>query len=285
MTIGITAATGQLGRLVVQGLLEQVPADELVLIVRDPAKAEEFAERGIRVRPAAYDQPEALASALGGVDALLLISGSEVGQRIQQHTNVVRAAKAAGVSRIAYTSVLRADTTPLILAPEHKATEEAIRESGIPFTFLRNGWYTENYGQQVVDAVTTGTFVSSAGEGRVASATRADYAAAAVAVLVGEGHENKVYELSGDVAWTFDEFAAAITEATGKPVKVEHVTTEQHKQLLAGAGVPEATAGFVTALDAQIAEGLLADTTGDLSRLIGRPTTPLADTIPALLPA
>ncbi|HWC78747.1 MAG TPA: SDR family oxidoreductase [Pseudonocardiaceae bacterium] len=285
MTIGITAATGQLGRLVVQGLLEQVPADELVLIVRDPAKAEEFAERGIRVRPAAYDQPEALASALAGVDALLLISGSEVGQRIEQHTNVVRAAKAAGVSRIAYTSVLRADTTPLILAPEHKATEEAIRESGIPFTFLRNGWYTENYGQQVADAVTTGTFVSSAGEGRVASATRADYAAAAVAVLVGEGHENKVYELSGDVAWTFDEFAAAITEAAGKPVKVEHVTTEQHKQLLADAGVPEATAGFVTALDAQIAEGLLADTTGDLSRLIGRPTTPLADTIPALLPA
>jgi NAD(P)H dehydrogenase (quinone) len=285
MTIAITAATGQLGRLVADGLLQQVPADQVVLGARKPDKLAEYAARGVLVRAADYADPDTLDSAFAGVDTLLLISGSEVGMRVAQHTNAVRAAVKAGVGRIVYTSVLHADTTPLILAPEHKATEEVIRESGIAYTFLRNGWYTENYAQQVAAAVTQGSFVTSAGDGRVASATRADYAAAAVAALTGTGHENAIYELSGDTAWSFDEFGETIATVTGKPVTVEHVSAERHKEILLAAGLPEATAGFVVALDADIANGLLADTPGDLRALIGRPTTPLADTVPTLLPA
>jgi NAD(P)H dehydrogenase (quinone) len=284
MTIAITAATGQLGRLVVEELLRHVAASELVLVVRDPAKAATFAERGVQVRQADYGDPVALDSALVGVDRLLLISGSEVGARVAQHTAVVRAAKAAGVSHIVYTSAPRADTTTLSLAPEHKATEEVIRESGLTFTMLRNGWYTENYADRITAALATGTFVGAAGDGRVASATRADYAAAAAAVLTGDGHENAVYELSGDVAWSFPELAAAITAAGGREVVYQDVDAEKYAEILVSAGLPESTAGFVAHLDAETADGLLSEVTSDLRTLIGRPTTPLADTIPAFLP-
>ena len=283
MTIAITAATGQLGRLVVEDLLQRVPADQIVAVVRSPEKAAALSERGVQVREGDYTRPETLQSAFAGVDKVLLISGTDLGQRVAQHSAVVEAAAKNGVGHLVYTSAPYADTTSLIVAPEHKATEAVIRESGIPFTFLRNGWYTENYGQQVAQGATEGTFVSSAGEGRVASAARADYAAAAAVVLTTEGHENKVYELTGDVAWTFDDFAAAIAAATGKEVKVTHVSPEQHKEILAGAGLPAEVIGFVTGLDANIAEGTLGHTPGDLSRLIGRPTTPIAETIPTLI--
>lgn len=284
MTIAITAATGQLGRLVVEDLLRHVAPSELVLVVRDPARAAPFAERGVLVRQADYDDPATLDSALAGVDRLLLISSSEVGRRVAQHTAVVRAAKAAGVSHIVYTSAPRADTSTLSVVPEHKVTEEVIRESGLTFTLLRNGWYTENYADRIAAALATGTFVGAAGEGRVASATRADYAAAAATVLSGTGHDNAVYELAGDVAWSFPELATAISAASGREVVYQDVSPDKYAEILAGAGLPENVAGFVAQLDADTAEGLLSEATGDLRRLIGRPTTTLAETLPALLP-
>lgn len=284
MTIAITGATGQLGTLVVSHLLRSVPASELVLAVRSPEKATAFAEQGVAVRRADYDEPDTLAPALAGVDKLLLISGNAVGQRIAQHTAVVEAAAATGVRHIAYTSVLYADTTPLILAPEHKATEQVIRDSGIPFTFLRNGWYTENYAQLVTDAVRTGEVLTCAGDGRVASAARADYAEAAAIIMADSGHENTVYELSGDTAWTFTEFAATIARLTGKEIVARNVSGAEYQRILTEAGVPEAAAGFAAALNADIARGELAHTPGQLSNLLGRPTTPLADSVSAMLP-
>lgn len=283
MTIAITAATGQLGALVVDGLLESVPADQLVLAARQPDKAARFAERGVRVLAADYSDPAGWDAVLSGVDRLLLISGSEVGRRVAQHSTVVRAAAAAGVGHIVYTSVLHAATTTLSIAPEHKATEEVIRESGLPFTFLRNGWYTENYADRLANAVATGTLVGAAGEGRVASATRADYAAAAVAVLTGDGHLDKAYELSGDHAWSFPELAAAAAAASGKEVTYQDVAEEKYAEILVAAGLPEGVAAFSAHLETEIRDGVLADTPGDLSDLIGRPTTPLADAVAALL--
>jgi NAD(P)H dehydrogenase (quinone) len=274
--IVITGATGQLGRLVVERLLHEVPADQIVAAVRSPEKA---ADLGVAVREADYDRPETLASAFAGADKLLLISGSEVGKRVPQHTAAVEAAKQAGVRHLVYTSAPHADTTTLVLAPEHKATEQVIRDSGVPFTFLRNGWYTENYADRIKQAAQTGIVIGSAGEGRVASAPRADYAAAAVAVLTGQGHENKIYELSGDTAWTFPELAAEIAAATGRDVEYRNLTPEEHKSTLADAGLPEAIVELVDALDADTADGALSETSGELRTLIGRPTVPLADTV------
>jgi NAD(P)H dehydrogenase (quinone) len=272
--IVVTGASGHLGRLVVEGLKQKLPADQIVAAARTPEKA---ADLGVAVRKADYDEPETLAGALDGADKVLLISGTEVGSRVAQHRAVIEAAKKAGVSHLVYTSAPKADTTPLVLAPEHRATEEIVRESGLTFTLLRNGWYNENYEQTVQQAVQTGGFAGSAGEGRTASAARADYADAAVAVLTGEGHENKVYELSGDVAWTRAELAAAISEAAGRPITYTDLTPEQHQATLVEAGLPEATAQFVVALDGNTRDGLLADTSGELRALIGHPTTPIAD--------
>ena len=275
MTIAVTGATGQLGRLVLEELLAGQEPAALVAVVRDAAKAEELSARGVQVRVADYSDPAALEAALAGVDKLLLVSGSEVGSRVAQHANVVNAAKAAGVGFIAYTSVLAADTTELILAPEHKATEELIRASGLEFTFLRNGWYTENYVQTVATARQTGAVVAAAGDGRVASAARADYAAAAAAVLSSAGHEGRIYELSGDYAWDFKELATAITEIAGREVVYQPVTASELVEVLTTAGLDQGTAGFLAALDADTQAGLLATVTGELSGLIGRPTTPL----------
>ena len=275
MTIAVTGATGQLGRLVLEELLAGQEPAALVAVVRDAAKAEELSARGVQVRVADYSDPAALEAALAGVDKLLLVSGSEVGSRVAQHANVVNAAKAAGVGFIAYTSVLAADTTELILAPEHKATEELIRASGLEFTFLRNGWYTENYVQTVATARQTGAVVAAAGDGRVASAARADYAAAAAAVLSSAGHEGRIYELSGDYAWDFKELATAITEIAGREVVYQPVTAPELVEVLTTAGLDQGTAGFLAALDADTQAGLLATVTGELSGLIGRPTTPL----------
>jgi len=274
-TTAVTGATGQLGRLVVQAL--QAQGADVVAVVRDPAKAAGVLGADVEVRVASYDDRAALRAALAGVDTLVLISGSEVGRRVQQHTNAVEAAKAAGVSRVVYTSAPHADTTALALAPEHKATEEVIAGSGLAWTFLRNNWYHENYATQLGQAAGSGVLVGSAHDGRTASAARRDYAEAAAAVAVGEGHENRVYELSGDIAWTMPELAAAITEVTGRPVEYRDVSTAEHVAALTAAGLDEGTAGFVAALDANTADGELADTTGDLSRLIGRPTTPLVE--------
>ena len=275
-TIAVTAATGQLGRLVVQALQEK--GADVVAVVRNPVKAAEVLGPDVAVRTAGYDDPTALQAAFSGVDTAVLISGSEVGRRVQQHTNVVEAAKAAGVTRVVYTSAPHADTTALVLAPEHKATEEVIAASGLAFTILRNNWYHENFAAQVGQAGESGVLLGSAHGGRTASASRRDYAEAAAAVAVGVGHENQVYELAGDVAWTMPELASAIAEVTGRPVEYRDLSTDEHVAALVGAGLDEGTAGFVAALDANTADGALADTsTGDLRRLIGRPSTPLVE--------
>jgi NAD(P)H dehydrogenase (quinone) len=281
--IVVTGATGLLGRLVVEGLLEQVPADQVAVLVRSPEKAADLAARGVEVRTADYSRPETLDGAFAAGDKVLLISGSEVGQRIEQHQAVVDAAAKAGVALLAYTSVLGGDLATFRLAGEHQATEAAIRASGLPFVLLRNGWYTENYTGNLAQALEHGAVLGSAGEGRVASATRADFAAAAVAVLTSEGHENRAYELSGDTAWSFAEYAAEVAAQSGRPVVYRELTPEQHLQLLLDAGLPQPFAETLVDVDAGISRGELAVSTGDLSRLIGRPTTPLADSVGAAL--
>jgi len=274
-TYAVTAATGHLGRLAIDALLERVPASEVVAIVRDAGKAQEIAARGVDVRLAAYDQPEALHAALEGVDRLLLISGSEVGQRVQQHRNVIDAAKAGGTARVVYTSAPHATTSALVLAPEHKATEEYLTSSGLAYTIVRNNWYTENYVRDVQQAAQTGEIVGAYGEGRVASATRADLAEGAVVALLGDEHAGKVYEFSGEYAWSFPELAAAASAILGKPVVYRDVDGATLVEELTSAGVPEEAAGFFAAIAANISDGLLADATRDLATLLGRPTTPL----------
>ncbi|PXY37097.1 NAD(P)-dependent oxidoreductase [Prauserella sp. PE36] len=278
--IVVTGANGHLGRLVIEALKQTVPAGRIVAAARRPEKA---ADLGVEVREADYDRPDTLKTAFDGAEKVLLISGSEVGKRVPQHTAVVEAAEQAGVSLLAYTSAPKADTSPLILAPEHKATEEVIRDSGLPYAILRNNWYIENYEQSIRQAAETGAYVGSAGEGRVAGATRADYAAGAAAVLAGEGHENKVYEFSGDTAFSYADIAAAVAEATGKDVTYQDLSPEDHRAALLAAGLPEETAGFLVALDGNTRDGLLSEATGELARLIGRPTTPLRDAVAKLL--
>lgn len=284
MSYVVTGATGHLGRLVVQHLLaDGVPAADIVATGRRTERLADLAEQGVRVAAVDYGRPETIAAAVEGADAVLLVSGSEVGQRVEQHRAVIEAAQGAGVRRLVYTSAPQADTSPLVLAPEHKATEEILRASGLTFTILRNGWYTENYVGDVQQAAASGEIVAAVGDGRVASAPRDDFAAAAAVVLRTEGHDDAVYELSGDVAWGFDDLAAAASEVLGRPVVFRAVTSEERRAGLLAAGLDEGTAGFVVALDENTRDGLLAGTSGDLARLIGRPTTPLADALRAAL--
>ncbi|WP_168915440.1 NmrA family NAD(P)-binding protein [Microcella flavibacter] len=284
MTIVVTGATGHLGRLIIESLLARGVAPAAITGTgRSVERAADLAERGVRIVPAAYDDAASLDAALAGAEILMLVSGSEVGSRVAQHGAAIAAAQRAGVRRIVYTSVLDAADSPLVLAPEHAATESLLADSGLAVTVLRNGWYTENYAGAVRQAAQTGALLTSAGEGRVSSASRIDYAEAAAAVITGEGHEGAVYELSGDVAWGFDELAAAASAATGAAIAVQQVTAEEHLAQLTAAGLDAGTAGFVVALDGDIRSGLLDATTGDLSRLIGRPTTPLEQGLRAAL--
>jgi NAD(P)H dehydrogenase (quinone) len=276
--IVVTGASGQLGRLVVARL--RAAGAEVVAGARNTAAA---ADLGVEVREADYDRPETLDAALAGADRVLLISGSEPGRRVPQHTAVVDAARRAGVRHLVYTSAPHADTTSLVLAPEHKATEEAVRASGLPFTFLRNGWYHENYLDTITRAAETGEIVGAAGEGRVASAARGDFADAAVAVLTGSGHEGMVYELTGDTAWSFPELAAEIAAVAGKPVTYRDLSPEDFEKFLVDQGTPAEVAGFVAALERDIADGTLSHTPGDLRALIGRPTRPISATVRAVL--
>ncbi|MFD8413020.1 SDR family oxidoreductase [Streptomyces sp. NPDC059650] len=283
MSIVVTGATGALGRLVVEELLKRVPAAEVAVAVRDKAKAEDLAERGVEVRIADYDAPETLADAFRAGDRVLLISGNAVGHRVPQHTAVIEAAKAAGVAQLAYTGILGGPEADFDLAAEHKVTEQALLDSGLPYTFLRNGWYHENYTAQLAGVLAHGAVVGSAGEGRIASAARADYAAAAAAVLTGEGHLNRIYELSGDTAWSMAEYAAEVSAQSGKEIAYTDLPAEAHLSALTGAGLPEAFAALLVDVDAAISRGSLGHTSGDLARLIGRPTTPVAEAITAAL--
>ncbi|MFJ9769774.1 SDR family oxidoreductase [Kitasatospora sp. NPDC101157] len=279
----VTGATGQLGRLVVEGLLAKVPASEVAIAVRSAGKAADLAARGVDVRVVDYDEPKSLAGAFAAGDRVLLISGSEVGRRVPQHRAVVEAARTAGVALLAYTSILGAAT--FRLADEHKATEELILASGLPYAFLRNGWYTENYLGDAAGTVERGVVLGSAGDGRVATAPRRDYADAAVAVLLDGSEQNRAHELSGDVAWSLSELAAELAKASGRPVEHRDVTPAEHLDVLVGAGLPQGFAEALVDVDAGIARGELAGTPGELARLIGRPTVPLAKSVRAALGA
>ncbi|AJE41948.1 SDR family oxidoreductase [Streptomyces nodosus] len=278
MSIVVTGATGHLGRHVVEQLLEKVPAEQITAVVRTPEKAAGFADRGVRIAVADYNVPETFDGLFAAGDRVLLISGNEFDKgRTGQHRIVLDAARAAGVALFAYTSAPGSLTAAL--ADDHRDTEEAILASGVPHVLLRNGWYSENYTEQLAPVLEHGAVVAAAGEGRVASAARADYAAAAVAVLTGEGHENTTYELSGDTAWGFAEYAAELSRQTGREIAYDAVSVEALTGILTGAGLPAPLAAILAGVDASVEKGELAVTTGDLSRLTGRPTTPLAESI------
>lgn len=274
--IAITGATGQLGRLVIQSLLQKIPASQIVAAVRQPARAADLAALGVLVRQADYTLPATLEAAFQGVDKVLLISSSEVGQRLPQHRNVIDAAKRAGVSLLAYTSILRADSSPLALAEEHKATEAYLKDSGLPHVLLRNGWYTENYLASVKPALQHGAFIGSVGEGRIASAARADYAEAAAVVLTTPAQAGKVYELAGDKAYTLGELAEELSRQSGKTVPYVNLPEAEYAKALEGAGLPGPFAAILANSDVGASKGALYDDGRQLGTLIGRPTTGLA---------
>ena len=281
--IVVTGATGKLGRHVIEGLLEKVPAKEIVAAVRNPQKAADLSRLGVQVREADYSKPETLRSAFASADKVLLISSSELGQRVTQHQAVIDAAKSAGAALLAYTSILRADTSPLVLATEHKATEENIRASGLPFIFLRNGWYLENQTEQLGPVLQHGAIFGTADDGHFASASRSDYAAAAVAVLTGSGEKNKVYELAGDTSYTLSELAAEVSKQSGKPVAYNNLPPSDYKNRLVSFGLPATLAEILVDAELGAARGELDSSSSDLRSLIGRPTTTLSEAVAAAL--
>ncbi|MDM3521333.1 SDR family oxidoreductase [Citrobacter sp. Ca225] len=281
--IAITGATGQLGQHVIENLLKTIPASQIVAIVRNPAKATALSQQRITVRQADYSDEAAFTQALQGVDKLLLISSSEVGQRAVQHRNVINAAKAAKVKFIAYTSLLHADRSPLALHVEHVDTEKMLADSGIAYALLRNGWYTENYLASAPAALEHGVFIGAAGEGRIASATRADYATAAAQVISTEGHAGKVYELAGDESWTLSQLAAELSKQSGKPVVYQNLSEADFAAVLKGVGLPAGLAEMLADSDIGASKGGLFDDSHTLSKLIGRPTTSLAESVNGIL--
>lgn len=273
MKIAITGATGQLGQFAVAKLKEKTASENLVALVRTPKKATDL---GIEARAFDYSKPETLAESLKGIDELLLISGTEFGQREKQHRNVINAAKEAGVKRIVYTSLLHAATSEMALAPEHVATEKALSESGVTYTILRNGWYTENYAGSIPGSIQAGAFIGSAGEGKISSATREDFAEAAAVVLTTEGHENKIYELAGDESYTLTDLAAEISKQINKDIPYSNLPKSDFVTALLGIGLPEGFAQVLADSDEKASKGALFSDDKTLSTLIGRPTTPLA---------
>ena len=280
--IVITGATGNLGQHVIANLLKSVPAANLIAAVRTPAKAADLAAKGVQVRQADYNDSASLDSAFKGATKILLISSSEVGQRAQQHQNVIDAAKRAGVSLLAYTSVLRADTSPLGLAAEHVVTEAAIRAAGLPYSFLRNGWYLENHTEHLAPVLEHGVVLGAAQDGRFSSAARADYAAAAAAVLTA-AQPQAIYELAGDHGFTLTEYAAEVARQSGKAIVYKDLPQADFKAALVSVGVPEGFADLLADSDAGAAKGGLEDHGKQLSALIGRPTTTLAEAVKAAL--
>ena len=275
----VTGGTGQLGRLVIASLLKKTAASNIIAAVRNVEKAKDLAALGVQVRLGDYTKPESWDAALKGVDKVLLISSSEIGQRAQQHRTVIDAAKKAGVKLLAYTSVLHADTSVLGLAGEHRDTEAMIRASGLPSTILRNGWYTENYMASVPSAVAHGSLYGSAGEGRISSATRADYAEAAATVLTSDNQAGKLYELAGDTAYTLTELAKETSRQSGKNIGYVNLPEVDFKNALIKVGLPEILANLLADSDTGVSKGALYDDSKQLSKLIGRPTTPLKDSV------
>lgn len=280
MSIVVTGATGQLGRHVIEALLERnvLPRD-IVATGRSIDKLADLAGQGVQIRAIDYSDTTSVAAALKGARRVLLISGTDIGQRVEQHRTVIDAAKAEGVELLAYTSIANADTTGMKLAAEHQATEAVLRKSGVPFVLLRNGWYLENYTDQLPGTLAQGALAGSAGDGKVSGAARADYAHAAAAVLVADGQAGKVYELGGDEAFTMADLAAEITAATGKDITYNNLPAEDYAGLLESVGVPGAFAEILADSDLGIARGDLLVSTGDLRKLIGRPATSLAEAV------
>lgn len=283
-TIAVTGASGQLGRLVIADLQARAPAVRIIAIVRNAEVAKDLASRGVELRTANYDDAASMRAALAGADKVLLISSNEIGRRVSQHRNVVDAAKAASVKLLAYTSILHAQGSPLALATEHRETEAMIRESGIPYVFLRNGWYTENYTGNVAAAIAHGAVLGAAREGRISSAARADYASAAVAVLTSQDNQaGKIYELAGDAGYTLADYAAEIARQSGKPIVYRNLPEADYKAALESVGLPEAFAGLIAESDAKAAGDSLYDGNRELSRLIGRPTTTMSQSVAVAL--
>lgn len=276
MKIGITGATGQLGKLVVEQLKEKVGKDSLVALVRSPEKAKEL---GIETRPFDYNKPEGLDEQLKGIDRLLLISANEIGQRARQHKNVIDAAQNAGVKWVIYTSILHADSTTINLAGEHLETEKLLKDSGIDFTILRNGWYTENYTDSIGGALAGGAFIGSAGSGEISSAARADYAEAAAVVLSGESYRGKIFELAGDNAYTLSDLAAEISKQTGKAIPYKNLPEVEYAKILESFNIPKSFADAIASWDVSVSNGDLFDNSQQLSTLTGRPTTPMAESV------
>jgi len=276
MKTGVTGATGQLGRLVVEGLKIRGLSANVVALVRSPQKA---ADLGVEVREFDYNNPTQLVEALRGIEKLILISGSELGKRATQHANVIDAAKKAGVKWVVYTSLLHADRSTLSLAPEHFATEKALQASGLLYTILRNGWYTENYTGSIGGAIAGGAFIGSAGNGKISSAARADYAEAAIEVITGDGHQGKIYELAGDESYTLADLAAEISKQSGKEIPYNNLPETEYAKILKSFGIPEGFANSIAGWDVGVSKGNLLDESHQLSKLIGRPTTQLTTTV------
>ena len=280
----ITGATGQLGRLVIEQLLARgVPAGGIVAAVRNPAKAANLAARGVVVREADYSRPDTLHTAVAGARRVLLISSSEVGQRVAQHRAVIEAVQTQKVEQLLYTSILHADSSPLVLAEEHRRTEASILASGLPYVLLRNGWYTENYLMSVPGALQAGAFIGSAGEGRIASATREDYASAAATVLTRAVQGNVVYELAGDAAYTLAELVAEVNRLTGGQLQYKDLPQADFAAALTAAGLPAGFSEVLADSDIGASRGGLFDDSRQLSALTGRPTTPLSASLALLL--
>lgn len=285
MKIAITGATGQLGQLVIQSLLKNTAAANIVALVRNESKAADLKAKGIELRLFDYDTPATLASALSGIDKLLLISANEVGRRTPQHKAVIDAAQQAGVSYITYTSLLNADHSPLGLAQEHRETESLIKASGLQYTFLRNNWYSENYLAGVTHTVEIGTLYGAAGEGKISSAARADYAEAAAKVLTTSGHENKTYELAGSTSFTLADLASDIADVSGKKITYQNLSAEDYTQALTQAGLPTGLVDIIVDADIQTEKGAMFSDSKDLEQLIGHPTTAIKEQVSAILKA
>ena len=286
MSVVVTGATGQLGRLTVEALLRRgVPASDVVATGRDVTGIKDLAECGVVVRPADFTDPDSLSAAFAGADKLLLISASiPVDERVANHRRAIDAALAAGVSLVAYTSTLQADTAATIIGATHRATEEYLRERRVPSVLLRNGWYLENYTGQLPLILQNGAVIGAAGQGRISAASRADYAEAAAVVLTTERHAGAVYELGGDEAFTLAELAEAISAAAGKQITYTDLPAHDLARVLTGAGLPAELADILADADLGLSRGELFTSSGDLRSLIGRPTTPLTNAVADALP-
>lgn len=280
MKTGITGATGQLGKLIVEHLKKKAGKDTVVALVRNPEKAKEY---GVETRAFDYNKPEALPEQLKGIERLLLISSNEIGQRARQHKNVIDAAKKAGVRWIVYTSILHADSTTISLAGEHLATERMLKDSGIDFTILRNGWYTENYTGSIDGALAGGAFIGSAGTGKISSAARADYAEAAAVVISDESNRGKVFELAGDNAYTLSDLAAEISNQKSKTIPYKNLPEAEYAKILESFNIPKGFADAIASWDVSVSKGDLFDNSRQLSKLIGRPTTTMAESVKSVL--